>query len=65
MSRMYSSLAELLLDEAFREKRGRAVFQHRPQGHGLEDIELARDSTVTYMTGLVDVCSAEEEKLEL
>ena len=58
---MYSSLAEPLLHESFRGKRGRAIFEHLPQDHSPKDIALTRDITITYITALVDTCLAEEE----
>lgn len=58
---MYSSLAEPLLTESFREKSGRVVFVHLPQDHSPEDIALARDITVTYIAGLVDARLAKDE----
>ncbi len=61
--RMYSSLAEPLLNEAFRDKRGRVVFEHLPQNHSPAEIALARDITVAYITGLVDSCQEAEENL--
>ncbi|KAL8670304.1 MAG: hypothetical protein Q9224_007683 [Gallowayella concinna] len=52
--RLYSSLAEPLLSESYREKAGRTVFQHLPQGHTVEDIALARDVTVEFIRNLAD-----------
>lgn len=52
--RLYSSLAEPLLNNSYREKSGRVVFQHLPQDHTSEAIELARDITTTFITSLAD-----------
>ncbi|KAK8067310.1 hypothetical protein PG997_014057 [Apiospora hydei] len=52
--RLYSSLAEPLLTEAFRAKKGRVLFLHLPQAHSPEAIRLARDVTVSYITALAD-----------
>ncbi|KAJ5959312.1 uncharacterized protein N7479_006462 [Penicillium vulpinum] len=52
--RLYSSLAEPLLDEALSKKRGRSVFQHLPERHSAEDIALATKITTAYITALAD-----------
>ncbi|KAJ5505789.1 hypothetical protein N7453_004746 [Penicillium expansum] len=52
--RLYSSLAEPLLDEALSKKRGRTVFQHLPERHLAEDIALATRITMAYITALAD-----------
>ncbi|KAM0445954.1 hypothetical protein ACHAO4_009541 [Trichoderma viride] len=52
--RLYSSLAEPLLCKELEDKKGRVVFQHLPQAHDLEAIELARDVTITYISSLAD-----------
>ncbi|KAK8041544.1 pyroglutamyl peptidase type I [Apiospora phragmitis] len=52
--RLYSSLAEPLLTEAFRAKKGRVLFLHLPQAHSPEAIRLTRDVTVSYITALVN-----------
>ncbi|KAK8017840.1 hypothetical protein PG993_014166 [Apiospora rasikravindrae] len=52
--RLYSSLAEPLLTEAFRAKMGRVLFLHLPQAHSPEAIRLARNIAVGYITSLVD-----------
>ncbi|UKZ61611.1 uncharacterized protein TrAtP1_002871 [Trichoderma atroviride] len=52
--RLYSSLAEPLLCKELEDKKGRVVFQHLPQAHDSKAIELARDITVAYISGLAD-----------
>ncbi|EGX92159.1 Peptidase C15 [Cordyceps militaris CM01] len=52
--RLYSSLAEPLLHEAWAAKRGKATFVHLPQAHDEQSIFLARDIVCTFIKGLVD-----------
>ncbi|KAM7214562.1 hypothetical protein V8F06_010044 [Rhypophila decipiens] len=52
--RLYSSLAEPYLVKEFGHKKGRVVFEHLPQAHRPEAIDLARDVTVSYITALAD-----------
>ncbi|KAM7203896.1 hypothetical protein V8F33_001867 [Rhypophila sp. PSN 637] len=52
--RLYSSLAEPCLVKEFSHKKGRVVFEHLPQAHTPEAIDLARDVTVSYITALTD-----------
>ncbi|KAI0104337.1 hypothetical protein GGR51DRAFT_561147 [Nemania sp. FL0031] len=52
--RLYSSLAEPFLNENLSEKRGRVLFEHLPQAHEHNDIKLARDITVTFITSIAD-----------
>ncbi|KAH6620732.1 hypothetical protein B0J18DRAFT_206198 [Chaetomium sp. MPI-SDFR-AT-0129] len=52
--RLYSSLAESHVTKEFANKKGRVVFEHLPQLHTREGIELARDISVSFITGLAD-----------
>ncbi|KAL2068166.1 hypothetical protein VTL71DRAFT_16264 [Oculimacula yallundae] len=63
--RLYSSLAEPLLNEKLRNKSGRVVFQHLPQAHSSEAIELARDVTVAFISALADDSIAVAQALSL
>ena len=38
----------------FGNKKGRVVFEHLPQLHTREGIDLARDITVSFIAGLAD-----------
>jgi pyrrolidone-carboxylate peptidase len=52
--RLYSSLAEPYVTKEFANKKGRVVFEHLPQVHTKEGIDLARDISVSFITGLAD-----------
>lgn len=52
--RLYSSLAEPYVTKEFANKKGRVVFEHLPQAHTKEGIDLARDISVSFITGLAD-----------
>ncbi|KAF2009094.1 hypothetical protein BU24DRAFT_429030 [Aaosphaeria arxii CBS 175.79] len=52
--RLYSSLAETLLQECYSGKRGHVAFQHLPQYNSPEAIDLARNIAVAYISALAD-----------
>ncbi|KAH6839441.1 hypothetical protein B0I37DRAFT_234467 [Chaetomium sp. MPI-CAGE-AT-0009] len=52
--RLYSSLAEPYVTKEFGNKKGRVVFEHLPQVHTQKDIDLARDITVSFISGLAE-----------
>lgn len=42
------------MTKEFANKKGRVVFEHLPQAHTREGINLARDISVSFITGLAD-----------
>ncbi|PVH81578.1 hypothetical protein DL98DRAFT_570964 [Cadophora sp. DSE1049] len=61
--RLYSSLSEPLLTSSLRKKAGRVVFQHLPQAHAPKDIALAREISITFISGLADDKIGQDEEV--